>query len=73
MEAYIFNPMVLRDEPDYTDQVPRRLAYEAAHPDVEIRFFGPYWRAVVPEGSGETVVVRYELRELLDKLGAPAE
>jgi len=57
-------------EPGYVDQVPRREAYEKSHPDVEITYMGPYWRAIVPEGNGETVVVRYELRQLLDKLEA---
>ncbi len=61
--------MMVRGEPGYVDQVPRRLAYEKAHPNVEIAYFGPYWRAVVREGNGETVVVRYELKTLLDKLG----
>ena len=55
-------------EPEYPDQVPRRQAYEAAHPGVEITFHGPYWRAVVHEDNGETTVVRYELRDLLDDL-----
>ncbi len=48
--------------------MPRRLAYEAAHPDVTITYQGPYWRAVVPEDNGETVVVRHDLKALLDKL-----
>jgi hypothetical protein len=60
--------MAVRGEPDYADQVPRRLAYEAAHPNVEITFMGPHWQAIIPEQNGETVVVRYELRALLDRL-----
>jgi hypothetical protein len=59
---------MVRGEPDYVDQVPRRHAYEKTHPDVEILYLGPYWRAVVPEDDGETVIVRYDLRQLLDKL-----
>ena len=31
-----------RAEPEYIDQVPRRAAYEAAHPDVTITFHGPH-------------------------------
>ena len=27
-----------------------------------------YWRAVIREGNGETTVVRYDLRQLLDRL-----
>jgi hypothetical protein len=60
---------VIHDEPpEYVDQVPRREAYEAAHPGVEITYMGPYWRAVVREDDGETAVVRYDLKALLDKL-----
>ena len=49
------------------DQVPRLIAFRNAHPDVSIVLDG-LWRAVVPSGDGETVVTRYELRALLDKL-----
>ncbi|MGH3188663.1 MAG: hypothetical protein ACRDPY_21490 [Streptosporangiaceae bacterium] len=60
--------MMVRGEPDFIDQVPRREAYEAAHPDVKITYHGGWWQAVIPEDAGETVVSRYELRALLDKL-----
>lgn len=60
--------MLVRGEPDYVDQVPRREAYEAAHPDVRIIYYGPHWQAVIPEPTGETVITRYELKALLDKL-----
>ena len=62
--------MTVRGEPAYEDQVPRREAYEAAHPDVEIIYRGPYWKAIVREESGETVITRYDLKDLLDKLEA---
>jgi hypothetical protein len=39
-------------EPVYVDQVPRRQAYEAAHPNVEILFLGLYWQALIPELAG---------------------
>ena len=58
----------VRGEPDYADQVPRRAAYEAGHPNVEIIYHGPHWEAVIREDSGETSINRYELRGLLDKL-----
>jgi len=60
--------MRVRGEPDYIDQVPRRLSYEASHPHVEIRYFGPYWQATVRGEAEETVITRYGLRQLLDKL-----
>ncbi len=60
--------MMVRGEPEYVDQVPRREAYEAAHPDVKITYHGGWWQAVMPEDAGETVISRYELRGLLDKL-----
>lgn len=60
--------MMVRGEPNCGDQVPRRLAYERAHPNTRITYLGPYWQAVIPEDNGETVITRYELRGLLDKL-----
>jgi len=59
--------MAVRGEPDFGDQVPRRLAYEQAHPDVRISYLGPHWQAVI-EDDGETVVTRFELKALLDTL-----
>jgi hypothetical protein len=29
-----------------------------------------FWQAVIPESAGETVITRYTLRELFDKLTA---
>jgi hypothetical protein len=54
--------------PEFVDQVPRRQAYEDAHPEVEITYHGPYWKAVITEEAGQTTVTRYELKDLLDKL-----
>jgi hypothetical protein len=59
---------MVRGEPDYTDQVPRRLEYEAGHPNVEIIYLGRYWQAIVREDDGQTIITRYHLRQLLDKL-----
>jgi hypothetical protein len=61
---------VVRGEPEYEDQVPRRLAYEAAHPGTEIIYLGAYWQAIIrePDGSGQTIITRYDLKALLDKL-----
>ena len=51
------------------DQVPRLLAFRTAHPEVIIGDGGfGTWQARIPEPSGEIVVTRYTLRELLDKL-----
>ncbi len=63
--------MTLRLVPDEPDQVVRLAAFRAAHPDVIILpGAGPFgtWEARIPEPAGETVTVRYTLRELLDKL-----
>jgi hypothetical protein len=57
-----------RGEPEYPDQVPRRKAYEADHPEVEIMYHGPWWQAVIREDDGETTITRYHLQSLLDKL-----
>ena len=58
----------VRGEPEYVDQVPRRLAYEAAHPAAEIIYLGPAWQAIISEDAGQTIITRYALKQLLDKL-----
>ena len=60
--------MMVSGDPAYVDQVPRRLEYEAAHPCVEILYLGPYWQAIIREKGGQTIITRYTLRALLDKL-----
>jgi len=60
--------MMVSGDPGYVDQVPRRLEYEASHPGVEILYLGPYWQAIIREKGGQTIITRYELRALLDKL-----
>ena len=60
---------MVRGEPEYVDQVPRREEYEAAHPDVEILYIGPYWQAIIHEqNDGKTIIIRHSLKPLLDKL-----
>jgi hypothetical protein len=49
------------------DQGPRLLRFRESHPDVEIILRGP-WQAVVPQSAGEIVIVRWELKDLLDEL-----
>jgi hypothetical protein len=61
--------MMVRGEPEYVDQVPRRQAYEVAHPDVEIIYLGPHWQAIIrEENDGKTIITRHSLKALLDKL-----
>jgi len=59
---------------DDSGQVPRLAAFRAAHPEVIIGDlgFGTVWQARIPEPeeNGETVITRYTLGELLDRLGA---
>jgi hypothetical protein len=60
--------MVVRDGID-ADQMPRLTAFRAEHPGALIGGGGfGTWQALIPEASGETVVVRYTLGELLDRL-----
>ena len=56
---------------EQADQVLRLSAFRAAHPQVAIATlgYGAAWQARIPEDRGETVLTRYLLRELLDKLG----
>ena len=59
----------LRLVPDEVDQVVRLARFRAAHPDVIIGDGGfGTWQARIPEPCGETVITRYLLVELLDKL-----
>ena len=62
--------MMVRGEPEYVDQVPRRVAYEAAHPETEIIYLGPYWQAIIREEAGQTIITRHALKVLLDRLEA---
>jgi hypothetical protein len=56
--------------PDEPDQEIRLGRFREEHPDVIIGDGGfGTWQARVPESHGETVITRYTLRELLDKLG----
>ena len=56
--------------PDEPDQVLRLLGFRQAHPEVIIGDGGfGTMQARIPQENGETVITRYSLRELLDKLG----
>lgn len=59
----------LRIASDEPDQVLRLTRFRRDHPDVIIGDGGfGTWQARIPELHGETVITRYILRELLDKL-----
>jgi hypothetical protein len=60
--------MIVRGGND-ADQISRLAAFRAEHPGVLIGGGGfGTWQALISETSGETVVVRYTLGELLDRL-----
>jgi hypothetical protein len=60
---------MLRGVPDYVDQVIRLERFRAAHPEIKVECLNPArWRAVIPLDSGENVITRTGLRELLDAL-----
>jgi hypothetical protein len=50
------------------DQVPRLLRFREAHPDVKVEYRPPAWQAIIPQPNGETVITRYNLKAILDKL-----
>jgi hypothetical protein len=57
---------IVTDEPD---QVRRLERFRVAHPGVVIgEVIRGCWQAWIPEPAGGTVVTRYSLRELLDRL-----
>ena len=61
-------PQWLTSMQDELDQKPRLAIFRDQHPGVLIREGPGFWQAVIPEPNGETVITRYELRGLLDKL-----
>jgi hypothetical protein len=60
----------LRPVPDELDQEIRLARFRVAHPEVIVGDggFGTV-QARVPEPNGETVITRYTLKEVLDRLG----
>ena len=55
--------------PGDKDEVSRLNRFRDDHPGIDIRAGLGYWQALVPErNGGETVITRYRLKELLDKL-----
>jgi hypothetical protein len=60
--------LALQMVPDEPDQVARLRCFRAGHPGVSIYTGQGYWQARIPQPDGETVITRYFLRELLDKL-----
>jgi hypothetical protein len=40
------------------DQGDPRQAFEAAHPNVEILYLGPCWKAIIREDTGQTIITR---------------
>jgi hypothetical protein len=56
--------------PDEPDQVLRLNRFRAEHPGIAIHAGVAYWQAVVTQRAGESVITRYLLKELLDKLDA---
>lgn len=64
--------MSMRPGAAWQDQVPRRQAFQEAHPEVTIMSggSGAWWQAVIPRRDGEYVTTRYELADLLDVLEA---
>jgi hypothetical protein len=60
--------LALRTVPDEPDQVIRLHGFRKLHPGVSIYTGVGYWQARIPEASGETIITRYLLEELLDKL-----
>ncbi|MGH3259118.1 MAG: hypothetical protein ACRDOU_27595 [Streptosporangiaceae bacterium] len=59
---------LLRTGPDEPDQILRLNRFRTEHPGIAIGAGYGWWQARVPEPKGETVITRYTLRALLDKL-----
>jgi hypothetical protein len=65
-----FGHVTLRTAPDELDQVVRLNRFRAEYQGVVIVAGNGWWQGRVPEPTGETVITRNTLRELLDKLDA---
>jgi hypothetical protein len=65
-------PPLQRLAPDDDAQLIRLDAYRASHPEWVIKSGTGFWQARRGEASGETVITRYSLPELLDVLDALA-
>jgi hypothetical protein len=54
---------------DDFDQLPRKRAFEAQHPEAFIGMItSDTWQARIRQKDGETVITRWYLRELMDEL-----
>jgi hypothetical protein len=62
--------VALRRAAEEPDQIMRLHRFHLKHPDVLVQP-GQFatWEARITEADGETTIVRYTLRELLDRLG----
>jgi hypothetical protein len=58
----------LRTIPDEPGQAARLRRFRDEHPGISVRPGTGYWQACIPEANGETVLTRYLLRDLLDKV-----
>jgi hypothetical protein len=58
---------VLWTLPDEPEQRARLSQFREHHPGIAVRAGAGYWQAVIPEPGGATVLIRYWLRDLLDK------
>ena len=50
------------------EQMLRLTRFREKHPEVEFGVGPGFWQGQIPASNGETVITRYLLEELLDKL-----
>jgi hypothetical protein len=62
-----YTPTVRLTHEDYAT-LTRLEQFQRAHPGIEIHSGLGYWQAIIPEDNGSTIITRYGLRALLDKL-----
>lgn len=60
-----------RRSADDSPDMMRLARFRRDHPETAVRQGPGFWQAITPEGSGESIVTRYRLEELLDKLDPP--
>jgi hypothetical protein len=64
-----YTPAIRLTHEDHATLV-RLERFQREHPGIEVHSGLGYWQAIIPEDTGSTIVTRYTLTVLLDRLDA---
>jgi hypothetical protein len=65
--AMTYTPAIRLTHEDHATLV-RLERFQREHPGIEVHSGLGYWQAIIPEDTGSTIVTRYTLTVLLDRL-----